>query len=136
MGETLEAKIMSLQFKLREVRERRELSRAASEQSTVATAAGSSTVENAGDDTAAPANSVAKFSSQRGRGAPRGGRFGGRGRGRFGRGGGNMSVDCRPKALLVSSVPDGFTDVAEQHFSRYLFLSCLLCQLLGSLFFL
>lgn len=121
MTETMEAKILTLQFKLREVREKRESSRKSAEQATASTA---DTTSDNDTSTAAATSSVARFSSYRGRGAPRG-RFGGRqafsarGRGRFVRGRGNMSVDCRPKALLVSNVPDGFSDVADQHFGRY-----------------
>jgi hypothetical protein len=132
MTETLEGKIMSLQFKLREVREKKEATRLASERAAGAAAAAAPALDPNSAEFVPGAepvatSSVARFSSQRGRGAARGrGRFaggrgegGGRAGGRFGRGSGSMSLDCRPKALLVSNIPDGFTDVADQHFARF-----------------
>lgn len=122
MADTLEAKIMSLQFKLREVREKRETSRGSCEHYTSSDGVAKTT--DVSGDSPSTSSSIARFSSQRGRATPRGrlgGRvaLGGRGRGRFGRGGGNMSVDCRPKSLVVSDIPDGFDEVADQHFSRF-----------------
>lgn len=119
MTETLESKIMTLQFKLREVREKRDASRLATEQQAQVATAQPADGQSASGSEQATTNSVARFSSQRGRGTPRG-RFGGKGgRGRFGRGVGSMSLDCRPKALVVSNIPDGFNDVADQHFARF-----------------
>lgn len=63
----------------------------------------------------------------RGRGRFEGGR--GRGRGRFARGGGNLSLDTRPKTLLVSGAPADFENQAVAHFSRCICrLTALLCR--------
>lgn len=43
----------------------------------------------------------------------------GRGRGRAGRAT-NMSLDTRPKTLIITKPPEGFeTQIAQQHFARY-----------------
>ena len=107
MSETLEAKLMSLQFKLREVREKRDASRNVPEQPVCSTANNVSTENGEGKDAS---DAVARFSRSRAVRGRSGSKFSKRG---------HMSLDCRPKVLSVTNVPEGFSDVADQHFARY-----------------
>jgi hypothetical protein len=100
---------MSLQFKLREVKGKLEAS--ASENLPYSETSRHSEVDpsSANGKSHTSVDGVARFSStSRGRGRF-GGRFGGRHR--------NMSIDLRPRSIVVSSYPEDFD--ADQHFSRY-----------------
>lgn len=117
LAETVESRLMDLQAQMQATREQRERGDLATESGT--------SVQSSGP-----------VMGGRGRGGrvARGGRMGrgagrfasfGRGRGAIrgrGRGAGraaNLSIDNRPKSLLVVNPPGGFVNSAEGHFSRF-----------------
>lgn len=107
--EGIESKLLDVQSKLRALHDEKNKTTAASLSSS------------------APPSVTAQGSSGGFRGRGRGGRFafdasrGGRGGGRArGNRGGNMSLDTRPKSLLISNAPEGFDKQAAAHFGRYL----------------
>jgi hypothetical protein len=116
MMETIESKIMSLQSKLRAVKEKRQ----ALENGDPITASSSSApeavraVSQGSDHSASGGRRPGGRVPGRGRWAPGGRGFGS---GRTGRG--NISLDFRPKAVIVHHVPEAFSSAAKQHFSRF-----------------
>ncbi len=112
MSEDVETKIMALQSKLREVRSKNK------KEAPVSPAVTSN--PNTESVNSGKPNRLMVSNSIRHGGRPGGGRFSDRGRFETGRGrfsrGGNISVDYRPKTLIVRNIPEGFE--VEQHLGR------------------